>query len=146
MIQISLRWIRTIQSGHLLRCITKTGLFKYIENFTFKYIENSTSKNWKFSDKNSYNFYISAQNIDCVLSLEPPRTGGSNEYTKSMFSSRNKKNNVYPCKPQFYDINWGFRVGGGGGGSKLYRHVFVTELRLYTVSEETKWMIYSSSR
>ena len=29
------------------------------------------------------------------------------------------KNNVYPCKPQFYFIKVGFM------GSKLYRHVFV---------------------
>ena len=36
-----------------------------------------------------------------------------------MFSSRNKKNNVYPCKPQVYYIKVGLR------GSKLYRHVFV---------------------
>ena len=25
-------------------------------------------------------FYITAQNIDCGYSLEPPRRGGSNEY------------------------------------------------------------------
>ena len=31
----------------------------------FKYIENFTTKNWKFSDKNSDIFHISAQNIDC---------------------------------------------------------------------------------
>ena len=52
--------------------ITKTRLFKYIENFI--------TKNWKFSYKNSYIFHISAQNIDCGYSLEPPRRGGSNEY------------------------------------------------------------------
>ena len=47
--------------------ITKTCLFKYIGNFI--------SKNRKFSDKkkNSDVFYISAQNIDCGYSLEPPR-------------------------------------------------------------------------
>ena len=28
---------------------------------------------------------ISAQNIDCGQSLEPPRRGGSNEYLQSMF-------------------------------------------------------------
>ena len=28
---------------------------------------------------------ISAQNIDCVYSLEAPRRGGSNEYPQSMF-------------------------------------------------------------
>ena len=37
--------------------------------------------------------------MDCGYSLEPPRRGGSNEYPPSMFLSRNKKNNVYPCKP-----------------------------------------------
>ena len=54
-------------------------------------------------------FQISAQNIDCGHSLEPPRRGGSNEYPQSMFLSKNKKNNVYPCKPQFYDIKVGFK-------------------------------------
>ena len=81
--------------------ITKTRLFKYIENFT--------AKNWKFSDKNSDIFHISAQNIDCGYSLEPPRRGGSNKYPQSMVLSRNKKNNVFPCKPQFYYINVGFK-------------------------------------
>ena len=71
--------------------ITKTNLFKYTEKFT--------TKTWKFSDKNSDIFHISAQNIDCGDSLEPPRRGGSNEYPQSMFSSKKRKNNVYPCKP-----------------------------------------------
>ena len=59
------------------------------------------------------------KNIDCGYSLEPPRRGGSNEYPQSMFMSRNKKNNEYPCKPQFYYIKVGFK------GVKLYRRVFV---------------------
>ena len=58
--------------------------------------------------KNSDIFLISAQNIDCRYSLEPPRWGGSNEYPQSMFFSRNKKNNVYPCKPQIDYIKVGF--------------------------------------
>ena len=72
--------------------------------------------------KKSDIFHINAQNIDCGYSLEPPRRGGSNEYPQSMFLSRNKKNNVYPCQPQFYYIKMGFRLraGEGGGGSKLY--------------------------
>ena len=37
-------------------------------------------------------FLISAQNIDCGYALEPPKRGGSNEYTQSMFLSRNMKN------------------------------------------------------
>ena len=43
--------------------ITKTRLFKYIENFT--------TENWKFSDKNFVIFHISVQNRDCGFSLEP---------------------------------------------------------------------------
>ena len=57
--------------------ITKTRLFIYTENFT--------TKKWKTSDKNPDIFHISAQNIDCGDSLEPPRWGGSNEYPQSMF-------------------------------------------------------------
>ena len=59
-------------------------------------------KNENFQIKKSDVFHISAQNIDCGSSLEPPRRGGSNEYPQSKFLSRNKKNNVYFCKPQFY--------------------------------------------
>ena len=73
------------------------------------YIENFTTKNWKFSDLNSDNFQSSAQNVDFGFPLEPPRRSGSNEYQQSMFLSRNKKNNVYPCKPQFYYTNVGFK-------------------------------------
>ena len=47
-----------------------------------------------FQIKNSDIFHIFAQNIECGYSLEPPRRGGSNEYPRSMFSSRNKKNSV----------------------------------------------------
>ena len=54
-------------------------------------------KNENFQIKSSDIFHTSAQNIDCGYSLEPPRRGGSNEYPQSMFLSRNKKDNVYPC-------------------------------------------------
>ena len=54
-------------------------------------------------------FHISTQNIDCGYSLELPQRGSSNEYPQSMFLSRNKKNNVYPSKLQFYYINVGFK-------------------------------------
>ena len=66
-------------------------------------------KNEKNQRKNSDIFHVSGQNIDCGYSLEPPRRGGSNEYPQSMFLSRNKKNNIYPCKPQFYYIKIGFQ-------------------------------------
>ena len=65
-------------SSYIVTCITKTCLFKYTEKFT-------TKKNENFQMKNSDIFHISAQNIDCGYSLEPPRRGGSNEYPQSMF-------------------------------------------------------------
>ena len=52
---------------------------------------------------------MSAQNIDCGYSLEPPRRGGSNEYPQSMFLSRNMTANVYPCKSPFYYTKVGFK-------------------------------------
>ena len=71
-----------------------------------KFHLQKTENFWmKYSDI----FHISAQNIDCGYSLEPPRRGGSNEYPQSMFLSKNKKNSVYPCKPQFYYIKVGFK-------------------------------------
>ena len=61
--------------------------------------------------KKSGSVHISAQNIDCGYSLELPRRCGSNEYALSTFLSRNKKNTVYICKPQFYCIKVGFKGG-----------------------------------
>ena len=48
-----------------LKTISKTRLFKYTEIFP--------QKNENFQIKNSDIFHISAQNIDCGYSLEPPR-------------------------------------------------------------------------
>ena len=59
-------------------------------------------KNESFQMKNSKNFHISAQNIDCGYSLETPRRrGGSNEYSQSMSLSRNKKIMYTPVNPSF---------------------------------------------
>ena len=78
----------------MFACITKTRLFKYIEI--------CISKNWKFSDKkNSDIFHISAQNIDCGYSLEPPRRGGSNEYPQSMFWAEIRKKMYTPVNLSF---------------------------------------------
>ena len=62
---------------------------------------------------------MSAQNIDCEYSLEPPRQGGSDEYPQSMFLSRNKKIIYTPVNPSFTIRKWGLK------GSTLYRYVFV---------------------
>ena len=69
----------------------------------------SPPKTESFQIKMQIILHISAQNIDYGYSLELPLQGSSNEYPQSMFLSRNKKNNVYPCKPQFYYIKVGFK-------------------------------------
>ena len=85
-------------------------LFYYYENMPNQiYWKFYHQKNENFRIKNSDIFHISAQNIDCGYSLEPPWLGDSNENPQSMFLSRNKKNNDYPCKPQFYYIKVGFK-------------------------------------
>ena len=58
-------------------------------------------KNENFQIKTLIFFIFLLKDIDCVYSWAPPRRGGSNEYAQSMSLSRNKKNNVYPFKPQF---------------------------------------------
>ena len=73
----------------ITKTITKTCLFKYIENFT--------TKKWKFSDKKYWYFsYFCSKHRLWVL----VRTASPN--IDNLCLSRNKKNNVYPCKPQFY--------------------------------------------
>ena len=71
-----------------------------------------------FQIKNSDIFHISAQNIDCGYSWEPPRRGGSNAYYNLCFLAKNQKNNVYPCEPKFYYIKVGFKRRWGVGGQK----------------------------
>ena len=55
-------------------------------------------KNENFQIKNSDIFQISAQNIDCVYSLE---RGGSNEYPQSMFWAEIRKIMYTPVDPSF---------------------------------------------
>ena len=80
-------WVYRQKSHVDYRCviiwsISKQGPFTITKTRLFKYIGDFTSKNWNFSDKKknynkkknkNYIFRISAQNIDCGYSLEPPR-------------------------------------------------------------------------
>ena len=59
------------------------------------------TKNEIFQIKNSDIFHISAQNIDCGYSLEPPRWGGSNEYLQSMFWAEIRNILYTPVNPIF---------------------------------------------
>ena len=54
-----------------------------------------------FQTKSSNIFHISAQNIDCGYSLEPPRRGGSNEYKQSVFWTEIRKIMYTPVNPSF---------------------------------------------
>ena len=123
---------RSIQINVFL-IITKTCLFKYTENFT--------TKKWKFSDKKILIFFtFLLKNIDCGYSLELPWWGSSNKYPQSIFLSRNKKNKVYPWKPQFYYIKVRLR------GSKLHRHVLgmISMKPLHNIMSTDSWRYVTS--
>ena len=61
--------------------VTNRPLQKHAYSNTLKILP---PKNENFQIKIYDIFHISAQNRDCGYSLEPPRRGGSNEYTQSM--------------------------------------------------------------
>ena len=67
-----------IHSDHDLRCSLRKHAYLNI-------LKKFPPKNENFQIKNSDIFHISAQNIDCGYSLEPPRRGGSNEYHNLCF-------------------------------------------------------------
>ena len=100
--------------------------------FDYHYENTPIQIYWKFHNQKTESFQIKIlifsifllKNIDCGYSLELPQRGSSKEYPQSVLS-RNKKNNVQPCKPQFYYIKWGLR------GAKLYRYVFVMPVGLF---------------
>ena len=62
----------TFRCSHMAKALRKHAYSNILKSLQ--------PKRGKFSDKNSDIFHISAQNIDCGYSLEPPRRGGSNEY------------------------------------------------------------------
>ena len=69
----------TVPSGHIRIAITKTRLYIFDPLKPHFYIV-------KLGFTGVYIiFLISAQNIDCGYSLEPPLRGVSNEYPQSMF-------------------------------------------------------------
>ena len=79
----------------------KQKLNSHYENTAIQIYKNSPTKKIEYFQIKTDIFHISAQKVDCGYSLL--------EYPKSMFLSRKKKNNVYPCKPQFDYIKVGFK-------------------------------------
>ena len=110
---------------YFFRCISWTDSveprffnFTKIRLFKYEYAEKFRTKKGKYSDKKNPDlFHISAQNIDCGYSLEPPWRSGSNKYPQSMFWAEIRKIVYTPANPSFTVRTWGLR------GSKLYRHV-----------------------
>ena len=88
---------------------TDNSLYKdtryHFENTLIQIYWQFHHQNGCFQTKNLIIFHISAHNIDCGYSLELPRRGSPSKYPQYMFLNRNKKNNVYPYKPQFYYIS-----------------------------------------
>ena len=81
--------------SNYLKIMNMCGIFRALLNSSFDHSYENTpipiyrkfhlQNTENFQIKNSDIFHISAQNIDCEYSLEPPRRDGSNEYPQSMF-------------------------------------------------------------
>ena len=56
-----------------------------------------------------FSYFCSKHRVWVLVRTASARRGGSNEYLQSMLPSRNRKHNVYPCKPQFSYIKVGFK-------------------------------------
>ena len=82
-----------------IRILHKFPLRKHAYSNILK-ISPPKSENFEIK-KNSDIFHISAQNVDCGYSLEPPRRGGSNEYPQSMFLAEIRKIMYTPVNPSF---------------------------------------------
>ena len=77
-------------------------------------------------------FLIFAQNIDCGYSLEPPRRGGSNEYTQSMFCAEIGKNQIFFSEIfHFLVVKFSIKLN-----SHVFVMVFFTESPLHTLFVE----------
>ena len=61
----------------------------------------SPPKTEKFQIKTLIFFPVSAQNIDCGYSLEPPRRGGSNEYHNLCLGAEIREIMYTPVNPSF---------------------------------------------
>ena len=117
---------RSIWARRFVQVLFNNVLFLYfwkIISYTLRkhtyaiYRKFHLQKTEKFQIKTSDIFHVSAQNIDCGYSLEPPRSAQNSllvlvrtaRVPTIYVLSRNKNNNVYPCKPQFYYKKVGFK-------------------------------------
>ena len=81
---------RCVPSEDLDQATHSRFLIKTLRKHTYSNILKILQpKKENFQIKNSDILHIPAQNIDCRYPLEPPRRGGSNEYSQSMFFKQN---------------------------------------------------------
>ena len=87
-----------------------SSLRKHAYSNILKILPQKKNENFQMKNSDTRIFHISAQNIECGYSLEPPRRGGSNAYPQSMFFGAEIRIIMYavPKKPQFYYIKVGF--------------------------------------
>ena len=76
-------------------CLYSTRILRKLAHATEIYLALKIEKK-KNQLKNFDIFLIFAQIIDCRYTLQPPRRGGSNKYSQSMFWSKIKKNMYTP--------------------------------------------------
>ena len=107
-------WYESVHFVHVQRH------FHYENMPIQKYWKFHHQKNENFQMKNSEFFLISAQNIDCGYSLEPPGCEAVLTGTHNLsFWAEIRKIMYTPVNPSCTIKKWSLR------GSKLYRHVFV---------------------
>ena len=92
---------KSVQNFSCLIVFIAVFVVFHYENMPVQIYRKSPPKTENFQIKNSDIFHISAQNVDCGYTLEPPRQGGSSAYPQSMFLSRNKKKMYIPVNPGF---------------------------------------------
>ena len=80
------------------------GTINQYENTPIQIYRTFHLQKLKISDKKTPILFIFLQKYRLWVLMF-----GSNEYPQSMFLGRNKKNNVYPCLPQFYYTKVGFK-------------------------------------
>ena len=98
------------QNDMLKKIVDLIGLFWHYENMPVQiYWKFYTTKKWKFSDKKFWYFsYFCSKHWLWVL-LRTASVRRLQRVPTIYVLSRNKKNNVYPCKPKFYCIKVGFK-------------------------------------
>ena len=115
----------------------------HYENMPFQiYWKFYHLKKWKFSDKKFWYFSCFCLKHRLWVLVRTASTRRFSRVPTIYALSKNKKKNIYPCKPQSYYIKVGLR------GSKLYRYVFVMSTNIsgnYGTSNAGEWQSESFS-